>query len=215
MNKNMYSLMLSEDVVALVDKLAYESGTNRSSMVNNILAEYLSYQTPEMRVKEMLETLGALFSANDALQVMLSSSANTFSLRSALAFKYNPTINYSIELYRSRGAVVGEMRAGLRTQNVSLKLYIMQFYKLWAKIEQSYTGTGDYAIEAEKFTKKLTLHGQAEASDEELSQAIADYVCAFDEAIKAFFYNLEDTGAAVAQVESVYRAYYRSAAMLL
>lgn len=39
MKKNVYSLVLSEDVVHEIDKLAYQRGTNRSNMVNQILAE--------------------------------------------------------------------------------------------------------------------------------------------------------------------------------
>jgi metal-responsive CopG/Arc/MetJ family transcriptional regulator len=82
--------MLSEDIVAAVDRLAYESGTNRSNMINNILAEYVSYRTPEMRMRSMFETMENLLSACEGFKVMLRSSDSLFSLRSALTFKYNP-----------------------------------------------------------------------------------------------------------------------------
>ena len=39
MKKTVYSLVLSEDVVREIDKLATRRGTNRSNMVNQILAE--------------------------------------------------------------------------------------------------------------------------------------------------------------------------------
>ena len=38
MKKSMYSLMLSEDVIRAVDKLAAEQATNRSNLVYQILA---------------------------------------------------------------------------------------------------------------------------------------------------------------------------------
>ena len=41
MNKSLFSLILSEDVVAAVDRLAYSRGTIRSIMVNQILSEYV------------------------------------------------------------------------------------------------------------------------------------------------------------------------------
>ena len=50
MKKNMYSLMLSEGVVRAVDALAAKQGTNRSNLVNQILAEHLSLVTPEKHV---------------------------------------------------------------------------------------------------------------------------------------------------------------------
>ena len=57
MKKNVYSLVLSEDVVHEIDKLAYQRGTNRSNMVNQILAEYASLITPEKRMSHLLAAI--------------------------------------------------------------------------------------------------------------------------------------------------------------
>jgi hypothetical protein len=143
MKKNMYALMLSESVVAAIDRLAYEAGTNRSQMVNSILAEYVSFRTPEMRLREMFDMMESLLSPAEGFKVMLRSSDTLFNLRSALAYKYNPTIHYSVELYRIMTDTVGELRVSLRTQNSRLKLYNMQFYKLWSKLESSFPGAAN------------------------------------------------------------------------
>ena len=45
MKKTLYSLMLSEDVVHEVDLLAHKLGTNRSNLINQILAEYVDMVT--------------------------------------------------------------------------------------------------------------------------------------------------------------------------
>jgi hypothetical protein len=217
----MYSLMLSEDIISEIDRLAYEAGTNRSNMINNILAEYISYRTPEMRIKTMFETIEDMISNYEGFKVMLRTSDSLFNLRSALTFKYNPTVNYSIELYRSAADAIGELRASLRTQNTSLKLYIMQFYKLWVKTEMELGYGSDYSISGEKFIKRLILHtdsrllSEDEISEEELCQAIVSYINAFDNALKAFFYNLDNAQEAVAQVESIYRRYRNNNKILL
>lgn len=219
MNKNMYSLMLSQEVVSAIDKLAHESGTNRSSMINGILAEYVSYRTPEMRMQEMFETMERMLSSADGLKVMLRSSDSLFSLRSALAYKYNPTIQYNIQLYRSMSDSIGELRTSLRTQNSRLKLYILQFYKLWSRIESRYLGGNEYAIEGEKYTRRFVVHKDVLASthmaEDELCEAIVDYVCAFDDAMKAFFYDLDDMSKAAAQVENIYRKYQAGSRVML
>ena len=49
MKKTLYSLMLDEQVVRHVDALAHRMGTNRSNLINQILAEYVDYVTPERR----------------------------------------------------------------------------------------------------------------------------------------------------------------------
>ncbi len=208
MKKNMYSLMLSEDVVAEIDRLAAQEGSTRSGFINAVLAEYVSYRTPEMRVKEMFDRMEELLGQAGGMQVMLRSPGSLFNLRSMLSYKYNPAVNYSVELYRVMTDAVGEIRVSLRTQNSSLKLYIMQFYKLWTKIERSYLISSDYSIEAERFTKRLIIPRGFELSEEELCREISDYITAFDRALKAFFENLDDAQAAVSMVENIYRGYY-------
>ena len=40
MSKSVYSLVLSDDVVAAVDRAAYALGSSRSNLINQILAGY-------------------------------------------------------------------------------------------------------------------------------------------------------------------------------
>ncbi len=219
MRKSMYALMLSEDVVAVIDQLAGQAGTNRSQLVNSILAEYISYRTPEMRMREMFDQMEALLAQADGFKVMLRNSDSLFNLRSALAYKYNPTIHYAVELNRAQGREVGELRAVLRTQNSELLLYIMQFFKLWARLECQGPGCSQYAISQGKFVKKLALKDApppaGQWSEDALSEAIVTYIRAFDMALKAFFYHLNDPALAVSQVERVYQDYLRNARILL
>ena len=94
MKKNVYSLVLSEDVVRAVDALAYREGSNRSALINRILAEYVSYTTPEMRVQEVFSELGALLSATSLL--IGEPSQTVLPMRSSLCYKYNPTVRYDM-----------------------------------------------------------------------------------------------------------------------
>lgn len=57
MDRNVYSLVLLDDVVNAVDKMAYEKNTSRSNLINQILAEYLSCPTPEMRIKDIFDSV--------------------------------------------------------------------------------------------------------------------------------------------------------------
>ena len=56
----MYSLMLAEDVIREVDRLAAENRTNRSNLVNQILAEYVSLVTPEMHIRNIFDAVESL-----------------------------------------------------------------------------------------------------------------------------------------------------------
>lgn len=218
MNKSMFPLMLSEDVVAAVDRLAYERGTNRSNMINQILAEYVSYTTPEMRMQSIFSKVEKLLSGRDSFQVLLQNSGSVFSLRSALAYKYNPNVRYTVELYRSpEGDSFGELRVALRTQSNSLILYLTQFYKLWIKLESAYNPMCEYRLDGGKLTRKLKLTRpeSANLAEEEVGGLIADYIMYFDRAMKSFFYNLENAPAALEQTEQVCREYHRAAKAII
>ena len=138
MSKSVYSVVLMDDVVDAVDRLAYEAGTNRSNMINRILAEYVQLATPEQRMQDIFSSIMDAVSGQNALQLMLNASDAMLSMRSAIHYKYNPSMRYVVELYPHSTEELGEVRAGLRTQNPSLLLYIGQFYKLWAGLERAY-----------------------------------------------------------------------------
>ena len=61
MKNTLYSLMLNEEVVAEVDALARNLGTTRSSLINEILAEYLMigfFAAPTSVIKRIFDNHG-------------------------------------------------------------------------------------------------------------------------------------------------------------
>ena len=215
MAKNMYSLMLTEEIVNAVDRIAAASGTSRSALINSILAEYVSYRTPEMRMRDMFDRMERQLTRAGEMQAVLRSSDSLFSLRSMLNYKYNPIVNYSIELYRTHSNAFGEIRIGLRTQNANLKLYLLQFYKLWGRIESAFNRRAEYLINGERFTKKLIVPLDIQTSEEILAEAVADYIAAFDRALKIFFSYLSEPNIAVKAVEQIYNEYYHKCRFVL
>jgi metal-responsive CopG/Arc/MetJ family transcriptional regulator len=67
MKKTLYSLMLDEEVVREVDALAHRLGTNRSNLINQILAEYVNYTTPERRINDIFTAMERLISPSREL----------------------------------------------------------------------------------------------------------------------------------------------------
>ena len=67
MKKTLYSLMLSEDIMHEIDLLAHRMGTNRSNLVNMILAERVEMQTPEQQLNDIFSGIERLLSASHEL----------------------------------------------------------------------------------------------------------------------------------------------------
>ncbi|MBR2176598.1 MAG: hypothetical protein IJ861_06615 [Clostridia bacterium] len=210
MKKNTYSLILSENVVTEIDRLAHAMNTNRSGLINRILAEYVSYETPEIRTQRIFEKLSTALSAEDAFQILPQPSMSAFQIRTALAYKYNPTVRYHVEMYRKADQSIGELRVSLRTQNTSLILYITEFFKLWSKIEHSYSPQTESAFSGGKFIKEIRINLSDEApcpEPERYADMIFAYINALDTAMKSFFRHADRPAEATVLVEQIYGDY--------
>ncbi len=211
MKKNVYSLVLSEDVVHEIDKMAYRQGTNRSNLVNQILAEYASLITPERRISHLLSEVRRHFEKAAGFQLP-AATAGGMTLRTALQYKYNPTVRYSLELSRDNQSV-GTLRVSLRTQNSRLIMAMVNFYGLWDTVETAFLGRQQSMVDGERYLRVLVLQSTGPQGlllgSEALGELIADYIATFDAALKFYFSAPEPQSPAVRQqVERLYREYY-------
>lgn len=207
MGKSVYSIVLSDGVIEAVDRLAYRQSTSRSAMIDRILAEYVSFQTPEMRMREIFEQAERLLTAADGFQPILQPSDSMMSLRSALCYKYNPTVRYSVELFRDGGCSRGELRVSLRSQSGGLILCLKQFFRLWDKLEHAYIGETESESQDGRYLRALTL---PDVPEQRQGEIIAGYISALDTAMKAFFARLDDVESAARVCERIYQDYLKS-----
>lgn len=208
MNKSIYSLVLSDDVVDAVDALARTEGMSRSAMINRILAERVAYTTPEMRLRDILQSLAR--SMNGEFMLAEPPTGSTLSARTSLKYRYKPTVKYSVEIYSENGKRAGELRVSFRTQNAQLIADLMGFFRCWAALEQKYIAdklSNDivYTISDGRFERTLNMP-RDRITDDDLGTAVAEYMAMFDGAMKAYFAELPDTEIAELTVEKYYRA---------
>ena len=207
MNKSIYSLVLSDAVVDAVDALARTAGLSRSAMINRILAERVAFVTPEMRLREILESLAR--SMTDAFMLTEKPTGSTLSARTSLKYRYKPTVKYSVEIYSENGECAGKLRVSFRSQNARLIGNLTEFFKCWTALEQKYIAdkiSGDilYTIQDGRFTRTLNMP-RGEIAEDELGTAVADYMAMLDGAMKEYFLKLPEEREAVCAAEEFYR----------
>lgn len=213
MNKNLYSLVLSKDVVDEIDRLAYSMHTNRSNMINQILAEYVSYVTPEKRIKQIYDSLNSIISESAVFQA-LAGSGSVFRLRSAIAYKYTPMVNYSLEIYKKPTREFGALKVSVRTQNEALWICLISFFELWSELERSYAGASDTAVSDGKFIKKL-CSDRLDNDPERLAAGIFGYIDCFDKAMKSYINLSHDPAEAASEAGRIYLSYIRNSTFKL
>lgn len=209
MKKNVYSLILSEDVVAAIDKLAYMKGMSRSGLINEILASTVSYKTPEMLIRETLEETERALSGTDFVKV--SSGANALAMKTAITYKYNPSLKLTLELQRLRdGETVGKLRISMRSRSEALIMLLIDFMKLWQEIEKNFSPSVEYYYDNGRITRDL--HPSVRSSSPlEIGASIGNYAKHLSAAADAYFASgCERSHATSERIAAICSDYYLS-----
>jgi len=210
MKKSVYSLVLMDDVVDAIDRLAYRQHVSRSGLINQILAEHVALSTPEQRMRDVFSCLEDLM--DETFRIQPQSGSTMLSMLSALRFKYKPTIRYSVELYpESQGGVIGQLKISFRSQNPALLTAIGQFFSILEEIENRYLAGRfpdgiHFTASDGRVTRDIHLPTEPENRDPEaLGSAIASYIQLLDRLIKQYFSDLGDPELAALGVDKAYR----------
>ncbi len=190
MAKSLYSLMLSDEVVAQIDRLAARGLTNRSNMVNQILAEYCSLVTPEKRIRNIFEEMGRLFEGDEELTAIITPNQPTMMVKTSLAFRYRPTVRYDLRLYPVvTDGCVGELGLSFRSQSEELLALTRQFFELWAREEakllRKYGPLPRYELVPGHLGRSVRLYDES-MSSEDLAEGISRYVRMLDRVLKDY-----------------------------
>ncbi len=202
--------MLSDDVVRAVDAAAHAMGTNRSNLINQILADYVSITTPERRINDIFHAVEQMLAPSRELVPFFSPRALTMSLKSSLEYKYRPTVKYEVQLFRSTEGPLGELSVVFRTQSAPLIEAMTQFFRLWKHTEDRLlaplmTEGIDYALYDGKFVRSIAVPRGRDVTADDVAGALSDYIKLFDRLMKGWLAGRYD-------VNDVQSEYYRDLA---
>lgn len=218
MKKSVYSLVLMDDVVEAIDKMAYSMNTSRSNLINQILAERVSYVTPEMRMRDIFSRIEQLMDSR--FQLLEQPSDAMMSVKSPLKFKYKPTIKYSVELFRSFEGGVGRLKVSFRTQSRQLIDAINRFFDYWHRLENKYlcnvfSGGVPWKISYVNFSREFYAPEPSALTDDEIADAIGSYIFLLDECIKIFFERIDAHESAEKLIEQKYCEHLKKGLVIL
>jgi hypothetical protein len=192
MEKSLYTLMLMHAVAAETDKLAPRTGTNRSNLVNQTLADYVSVSTPEKEIEGIFRKLEELIGSTTDMVPFFSPNQLSMSMKSSLQYKYRPTVRYQVQLYRSPGDSIGELTVNFRTQSQSLLTAMAQFFMMWKRLEDAYiadyypAGALQYQMGDGRFIRTLALPKGRSYRELDLGKEISSYISMFDKLMKGW-----------------------------
>ncbi len=183
MGKSLYSVILTDEVVREIDRMALVQNTNRSKLINRILAEYVSYVTPEMRIDDIFRTIETAMGLTDIIPCVVPNQS-TMSLKSSLEYKYRPTVKYDVELF-SPELISGRLSVIFRTQSQMLLNGMNDFFRLWAYHEAALSNEkSTYELYDGRFVRSISIDKNLSA--EKAADAISAYIKMFDSCLKNY-----------------------------
>ena len=218
MKKSMYSLMLAEDVNRAIDRIAEEKDTNRSNLINQILAEYVSLTTPEKHVQNIFDIIENFIGKQNGYLLYSQPNDMTMSIKSSLQYHYRPTIRYEVEMYRTPSQTIGQLKIIFRTTSAELLVELTRFFKIWMQLENIYIrqffpkDSIEYGMESGKFLRTFAVPNDSDYTEEQIGNAISHYIATFDEMLKAF---LAGKFSSTEEIQSRYLQYLNSGVQLI
>ncbi|MBQ9845731.1 MAG: hypothetical protein IJO54_06585 [Oscillospiraceae bacterium] len=195
MSKSVYSIVLDDEVIRGIDIMAAQQGTSRSNMINRLLAQHISLPTAETMLMEVYNSINEVMNQHSSLALQLLGNGNMINLRSALQYKYNPSVKYSVELFE-KGGYNGQLKISMRSQNASLIAIMDSFFALWAQLEMQYCNLSieEFSFENGRYVRLLRKDGSENFN--QYGKKIALYVDLLDRCMKEYFSNITVSSAA-------------------
>ncbi|MCD8219959.1 MAG: hypothetical protein LUC50_06460 [Ruminococcus sp.] len=193
MERSMYSLILMDDVVAVIDVLAQQQGTSRSNYINQILAEHVGYLTPEKQMQQVFSCVAQQM--DKEFRVQEQGSDAMLLIFGALRYKYRPTIRYRVELTRDqRDQTAGYLKISCRTQSQPFLQVMQSFFQFWVQMEQRLNPDGTdvlnlYQIEDGRMIRVLMRRDFAD--DAAFGAAVGNFIRTFHAVLQSYVTGLQ------------------------
>ncbi len=219
MQKSMYSLILSDPVVARIDQLAYQRGMSRSQLIDQLLASEVGLHTPEQKVRLIIEQVADTIQNRSPLQVTVRSDMGGMQFATYLRYKYNPGIRFQVEFQNRDGHMVGILKVFSRSTSEDLLMHLNHFFQILTAIDKARFEEFHHmpvtiqvsSQSSNKFARLLVSPQMSmEDTDERVIAAyLSNYVMMLDEALKTYFLNLNHPNMA-SMIDEVYCRYMKN-----
>lgn len=216
MSKQIYSLVLSEQVMNMIDREALIKGSNRSQMVNDILCRVLGLSTPDIKMNQVMDLMSDTLSSHQGMQMVSASHGNTLQLRTTVAYKYNPKLKYVIEMNSKSNPLLATLRIYSRTTSEGFLQALVMFFGYLSEFEEQIEAnighhsvrSYGYVYEDNKFSKRFecdwTHH---EISSEAIAAYLSNYLQFLDDGLKLYFEHFGNWRYIDKQILALYRKY--------
>ncbi len=183
MKKSIYSLVLFDEIVDEIDAMACELSTNRSQLINEILADYIGLTTPDQKIKIIIENLKETFKSDFSIEQLKPSSIH---FKRVLQVKYHPKIDYSYEFIGEKDNRFAVFKISSRTRSRDLRALFNEFYEKIGQLEEKNHFFPVNKNKDNNFVREFQYQGLISRDTNDISRFLTSYLRMIDSALNLF-----------------------------
>ena len=121
-------------------------------------------------------------------------------------------------MYRTPHQTIGQLKINFRTTSAELLVELTRFFKIWMQLENLYIkqfftkGAIEYGMESGRFLRTFAVPNDADYTEEQIGNAISQYIATFDEMLKDFLAGKYST---TEEIENRYLEYLNSGVQII
>lgn len=189
MAKSIYSLLLSDDAVRAIDRIASKRNMSRSAVIDEILSEHTGTANANNDFRKIWTEVEGLFARAETMHFVNNAQVNLAQVITSLPYKYNPKVRYMLEL-SDKPHTLCTITLNTRTQNPFLSAVFGTFYARLAQLEDRYLSNVSASVNGGKYVS--VLYGE-ESDTADVSRQIVEYILTLDGMLRAFVCGDDDT----------------------
>lgn len=185
-----------DELIEVIDRLAYEKNTNRSQLINDILAKEVGLLTPEQRVSNIIDDIIRNIKIRPTnLQLVTKNEGNSLQYGTFLKYKYNPNIKYSFEFNTSNNKKYVMLKVNSRTTSRDLAAHLDNFFNIISYVDRQRSNeihSSDINISMprnsnNRFCRVFLSGMQESARENEVAKFLSNYLLMIDQSMKYYF----------------------------
>ncbi len=196
MSKQIYSLVLSDQVIEKVDREAVIKGSNRSQIINDMLCQTFGIWTPDLKMNRVMDLMSETLRDIETMQMVSASHGNTLQLRTTVAYKYNPKLKYVVEMSGKSHPTMAVLKIYSRTTSELFLQSLVMFFGYLNDFEEQTKASINfrqvisegYAFDEKRFVKEIQCDWTTkDVEAEAIARYLSNYILFLDESIKMYF----------------------------
>lgn len=196
MSKTVCSLVLNQEVLDKVDREALIKNVSRSQVINDLLCAHYGVHTPALKMMQVMTLLSDALQSFETMDVVSAIPGSTLQLKTQVAYRYNPTLKFVVELSGKDTHQLGVLKIYSRTISGPFLQQLVMFFNYLTSFEEGVHQTighrqvesTGYFYEDNKFIRVFNCEWNDRGIyPEMISRYLAHYIQFVDEALKVFF----------------------------